>query len=256
MKHLILSKQVIFILFVAFLFAGCDTPAKKVEAKEDQYENILFIGNSYTYRNGGVDYHLRNLSTGMKGTETTYVTRAAKGKYHLNMHWSDSKTWLKLISKKWDKVILQEYSMGPLTETKKFMRYGKKWGGRLMRMNPATQIYLFSTWGYKESNFMTDSIYNQYSKLESEINASTIPVGLMWKDLKNKVNLYDSDGAHPNWKGTFISACLFYEHIYKKDVRETTNNDIKLSIEMQTQLKEWAHGFYKGYQDHETKAIL
>jgi hypothetical protein len=49
---------------------------------------------------------------------------------------------------------------------------------------------------------------------------------------------------------------LFYEHIYKKDVRETTNNDIKLSIEMQTKLKEWAHDFYKDYQDNETKAIL
>ncbi|MFT6282090.1 MAG: hypothetical protein ACJA0U_002224 [Salibacteraceae bacterium] len=66
--------------------------------------------------------------------------------------------------------------MGMLTEIKKFMQYGKKWSGRLMRMNPATQIYLFSTWGCKGSNFMTDSIYNQYSKLESEINASTIPV--------------------------------------------------------------------------------
>ncbi|MFT6282089.1 MAG: hypothetical protein ACJA0U_002223 [Salibacteraceae bacterium] len=64
-----LLKQVIFILFVAFLLANCDTPAKKVEAKEDQYENILFIGNSYTYRNGGIDYHLRNLSTGMKGAK-------------------------------------------------------------------------------------------------------------------------------------------------------------------------------------------
>jgi hypothetical protein len=251
-----LLKQVIFILFVAFLLVGCDTPVKKIDAKESESENILFIGNSYTYRNGGVDYHLRNLSVELKDAKTTYVTRAAKGKYHLDSHWSDSKTWLKLISSKWDKVILQEYSTGPLTETKKFMRYGKKWGERLMRMNPATQIYLFSTWGYKGSEMMTDSLYTEYSKLESEIGASTIPVGLMWKALKNKINLYDGDGAHPNWKGTFITACLFYEHIYGQDVRETTNNDIRLSIELQTKLKEWAHDFYQDYSDDGIKSIL
>ncbi len=256
MKHLMLLKQVIFILFVAFLLVGCDTPVKKIDAKESESENILFIGNSYTYRNGGVDYHLRNLSVELKDAKTTYVTRAAKGKYHLDSHWSDSKTWLKLISSKWDKVILQEYSTGPLTETKKFMRYGKKWGERLMRMNPATQIYLFSTWGYKGSEMMTDSLYTEYSKLESEIGASTIPVGLMWKALKNKINLYDGDGAHPNWKGTFITACLFYEHIYGQDVRETTNNDIRLSIELQTKLKEWAHDFYQDYSDDGIKSIL
>ena len=249
-------KPIIIILFIAFLFTECDTVVKNVTAKEVQSENILFIGNSYTYRNGGVDYHLRNLSVGAKSTKTTYVARAAKGKYHLNMHWSDSKTWLKLISSKWDKVILQEYSIGPLAETNKFMQYGKKWSARLMRMNPATQIYLFSTWGYKESHSMTDSIYSQYSKLESEIGASTIPVGLMWKALKNKVNLYDSDGAHPNWKGTFITAFLFYEHIYKKDVRKTTSNDIKLSVELQAKLKEWAHDFYHDYHDHGIKATF
>ena len=92
MKYLMLLKQVIFILFITFLLAGCDTPVKKVETKEGQYENILFIGNSYTNRIGGIDYHLSNLSTRMKCTKTTYVTSAANGKYHLDMHWSDSKT--------------------------------------------------------------------------------------------------------------------------------------------------------------------
>lgn len=244
------------VLLLALIFFGCSGPIKKLKPKKDKQENILFIGNSYTYRNGGLDYHLRNLSRGIKGIKTTFISRAAQGKYHLYTHWSDPKTWNKVISKKWDKVILQEYSSGPVRDTKEFMRFGKKWKGRLTRMNPATQIYLFSTWGYKKAESMTDSLYSQYSELEGQIGANTVPVGLMWKELKNKINLYDGDGAHPNRKGTFITACLFYEHIYGKDVRKTQNNDIMLSVEMQTKLKKWAHEFYHKYHDHGIESIL
>jgi hypothetical protein len=245
-----------FVLLWAFLFVGCTASNKKVKEKDDNRERILFIGNSYTYRNGGIDYHLRNLSRGIKGIKTTFVSRAAQSRYHLYTHWSDSKTWRKLISKKWDKVILQEYSSGPVRDTKEFMRFGEKWRGRLKRMNPSTQIYLFSTWGYKKANSMTDSLYCQYAELECEIGAHTVPVGLMWKDLKNKINLYDGDGAHPNRKGTFITACLFYEHMYDKDVRKTQHNDFVLSIDMQKNLKKWAHEFYHKYHDHGIETIL
>ncbi|MCH2230061.1 MAG: hypothetical protein MK105_06930 [Crocinitomicaceae bacterium] len=235
-------KFLIPFLLVTLIAIGCNSHEKT--AKEESKENILFIGNSYTYRNGGVDYHLRRLVKGVNDIDSTYITRAAQGKYHLYTHWNDKKTLAKLLTRKWDKVILQEYSSGPTKETKEFFKYGKRWKERLKKLNPQTEILLYATWGYKQTTKMVDSLDVQYSKLENEIDAYKVPVGLMWKSLKEKVNLYDADNAHPNRKGTFITACLFYEYLFNKDVTKTPHIDHKLSIETQNQLKNWAHEFH------------
>lgn len=235
-------KFLIPIFLIGLIISSCN--AEKTLSKEESKENILFIGNSYTYRNGGVDYHLRRLVKGVNDIDSTFITRAAQGKYHLYTHWEDKKTLAKLLTRKWDKVVLQEYSSGPTRETNEFFKFGKRWKERIKKLNPKTKILLYATWGYKQTTKMVDSLDTQYTKLEKEIGASKVPVGLMWKSLKDKVNLYDADNAHPNRKGTFITACLFYEYLFDKDVTKTTHIDHKLPLETQNQLKKWAHEFH------------
>ena len=233
--------KTIFIL-LGIILLGCNSQSNK-EVEIDTQENILFIGNSYTYRNAGVDRHLRRLTEGMDNLPSTFITRAAQGKYHLNTHWNDPETLEKLSTQKWDKVILQEYSSGPTKQSKEFFKFGEKWKKRLLKLNPKTEILLYATWGYKKARRMTDSLDVQYERLKDKIDVSKVPVGLLWKSLKNKINLYDGDGAHPNRKGTFLTACLFYEYLFDKDVRLTKHLDDRISIEIQTKLKQWAHDF-------------
>lgn len=234
-------KQFYALLVLLFLLIGCNSNHKTNTSKDK--ESILFIGNSYTYRNGGVDYHLRRLIKGVEDIDSTFITRAAKGKYHLYTHWKDKETIAKLLTRKWDKIVLQEYSSGPTNETSDFFKFGKRWKARIKKLNPKTKILLYATWGYKQTDQMVDSLDTQYSKLQKEIGASKVPVGLMWKSLKDKVDLYDADNAHPNRKGTFITACLFYEYLFDKDVTKTPHLDDRLSIKEQNQLKFWAHEF-------------
>ena len=221
---------------------GCTSNDESLSTKDK--ESILFIGNSYTYRNGGVDYHLRRLTKGVADIDSTFITRAAKGKYHLYTHWKDKETIAKLLTRKWDKVVLQEYSSGPTKETADFFKFGKRWKARIKKLNPKTKILLYATWGYKQTDQMVDSLDTQYSKLQKELGASKVPVGLMWKSLKDKVDLYDADNAHPNRKGTFITACLFYEYLFDKDVTKTPHLDDRIPIKEQNQLKLWAHEFH------------
>lgn len=208
---------------------------------------ILFIGNSYTTRNEGIHVELTDLSRN-GGIFTSLVINACKGKYHLLEHWKDQDTKEKFGEHKWDKVVLQEYSGGAIKSRQNFMKYGKKWSARIRKSNPKTKIYLFATWGYKKTTSMTDSTYSQYRKLAEEIDATVVPAGLLFSKLKGRINLYDPDGAHPNHKGTFITACLFYEFLYEKDVRKTAHEDHILSLDEQKFLKEEAHKFKREYE--------
>ena len=140
-------------------------------------------------------------------------------------------------------MILQEYSSGPTKQSEEFFKFGEKWKKRLLKLNPKTKIVLYATWGYQKARRMTDSLDVQYERLKDKIDASKVPVGLLWKSLKNKINLYDGDGAHPNRKGTFLTACLFYEYLFDKDVRQTKHVDDRIPLEIQYKLKQWAHDF-------------
>ena len=239
-------KNIVFIFLIVSVLFGCQSTE---EDNSVENENILFIGNSYTYRNKGVDQHLNDLLASSKTSKIKkFVTRAAKGRFHLYSHWKDLDTQLKFKSKKWQKVVLQEYSSGPVKEPGNFVIYGKKWADKIREHNPKTKLFLYATWGYRLRDKMTDSLYNQYEKLGSEIDATVVPVGLMWKELAPTINLYDGDGAHPNRKGTFINACLFYEYIENKDVRKTKHSDSRLPIKTQILLKKYAHDFKVKYE--------
>jgi len=228
-----------WVIFTFILFSCQSTAPKKKEA-------VLFIGNSYTYRNKGVDQHLAELNSSIN-QETKDYSRAAQGKFHLKTHYFNTKTKEKWSERKWDAVVLQEYSSGPMLEQNQFNFFGKKWAKKIKAKNPKAKIYLYATWGYRRTEQMTDSLYNAYSLLAKEIDATVIPVGKMWQQVQRKVNLYDGDGAHPNRKGTFLTACLFYEYLEGKDVRKTKHTDTKLPKWLQKKLKRLAHEFHSNW---------
>ena len=47
-----------------------------------------------------------------------------------------------------------------------------------------------------------------YGEIGKELDAKVIPVGLAWQQVtfqQPTLNLYDTDGGHPNIKGTFLN---------------------------------------------------
>lgn len=235
-------KFVFISLFVLALFA-CGSDTSSSSESSNSTESVLFIGNSYTYRNGGVDKHLKFLLIGTGHQYKKVIRCTAKGQYHLLTHWNDPETQLLIKSKKWDKIVLQEYGSGAWKETEEFQRSVKGLVKDIRAVNKNAQIFLFSTWNYKKSPGMEDSLYAEYSNISKIVNAKVVPVGFLWKQLRPKMNLYESDGAHPNPQGTFVSACLFYEHLYNLDVRKTKNMNPSISVSEQKRIKEWVHAF-------------
>lgn len=242
-----------FVLFT-LIFVGLEGI---MATQRNRGENILFIGNSYTYENDGVDQHLSALLNSTNSNATyRFVTRAAEGKYHLCTHWHDAETQTLFNSRRWDKIILQEYNSGPLKEIEEFNEYAERWENLIKSTNNNTKIYLLSTWKYRSATGMEDHLFSAYTDLSKKINAGVIPVGHLWKSLESKVDLYDEDGAHPNRKGTFLTACLFYEQMFGKNVTLTNNTDETISDRMQTKLKKWAHEFNHSANNHLAQNLI
>lgn len=235
MKYVILS-------IITLLFVACQGDNSDSTTQNDT-ESILFIGNSYTYENGGIDKHLQFLLIGTKYENKKVIRCVAKGQYHLLSHLNDPESKLLIKAKKWDKVVLQEYGSGAWKATDEFKSSSQKLAKDIRAVNKDTKIYFNSTWNYNKSPGMEDSLYKHYTKVSKDIDADVVPVGMLWKHLRSKVNLYFTDGAHPNRTGTFVTACLFYERLFDLDVRKTKNLDPYLSKNEQIRLKKWVHEF-------------
>ena len=155
--------KILFFLCLLFvsLTCSCETKSTANPKNGKTVENVLFIGNSYTYRNNGVDQMLNKFMTFRANFKNYHFERAAKGKYRLSKHWNDPDTRKIFNSRKWDKVILQEYSSGPIHNYDEFIKYGKLWSKQIRKQNPSAKIYLYCTWGYKNTEKMADSFTHQ-----------------------------------------------------------------------------------------------
>jgi hypothetical protein len=175
---------------------------------------VLFVGNSYTY-----GYNLPHIvSIISEGTSTRLVTRKSTiGGASLAEHWNggrDLDTRAKIAGGDFDVVVLQDFSMSAIHTpdslfkyVELFTDYNRSYGAR---------TYLFNTWArekvpqYQE---IIDAVYEQAADLN---DATRVPVGSAWElamDLRPSVDLFTSDGSHPNELGTMLTASVFVKVI-------------------------------------------
>ena len=160
-----LWKPLIFILLFAFVTSSCgpNLPSKR----------ILFIGNSYTDYNGGVDQLLLNLAPNAK------VSRISPGGYTLQAHFEDEATLEAIRLGDWDVVVLQEQSQNSVTNYYNFYEYAQKLDAEIKKSGAET--VMFMTWERPDSvqyGVTTQALYNSYTALGQQLGVKVAPVGL------------------------------------------------------------------------------
>jgi hypothetical protein len=66
---------------------------------------------------------------------------------------------------------------------------------------------------------MQNRVNANHAALASTLNIATVPVGEIWRTaLGNRptLQLWDERGMHPSVAGTYLAACAFYMHLYRK----------------------------------------
>ena len=203
---------------------------------------VLFIGNSYTYRNHMPRMFMKIAKANGKDVEVNWCV---KGKTSFYRHSLREKVYRAINWKQWDYVILQGSSRDMLKDSSIY--YEKTLPGlnkivaSIKRNNSKTKLVFFMTWAYKKgypkfdySNThykMIRRISSKYMSLASDYDALLTPVGLVFEKLyfKHQIKtLYKPDNSHPSPLGSYAAACSFYSIIFKERVKHTPQAYLKI----------------------------
>lgn len=195
--------------------------------------NILFIGNSYTYRN-----HMPKIFEKLAklNGKSLKVYSNTKGMTSFYRHSKRQNLYKAIAWKKWDYVILQGSSRDMIKDSVTFKTKTipglEKIIAAVKSNTEKTKILFFMTWAYqkgygKKSYFeMTKNVKNGYEFLSTNYNIPVVPVGLAWKEVRvqeKKTKLYHRDGAHPSLQGSYLVASCFYVSIFKERIKKHLN---------------------------------
>jgi hypothetical protein len=211
------------LLLVSLVLGGCAAPAC---GQDPACTRLLFIGNSYTFVNDLPGTFARLAQSGGKRVETGM---AATGGWILSDHLKSADTLEKITSSTWDYIVLQEQSQIPASEL--FRKAEMYPAARALtvkiREAGATPVF-FVTWahrqGWPEEKLPTYAsmqlqIDEGYVRIAEETKTRLAPVGFAWYKLwkqNPQLSLWQEDGSHPNEKGTYLAACVFYATLYKE----------------------------------------
>ena len=181
---------------------------------------MLFIGNSFTFYNSGVDFHLQNmLSSDVSSDSLTYnIQEIAVSSYTLEAHYNDPLTIAKIKSDNWNTVVLQEQSTRPINNPDLFLQYAKLLDTEIKKMNAKTVLYM--TWAPKASLTDITQLAAAYISVGQQLNAPVVPVGKVWDYFVKTyptINIYYTDDKHPSLPGTYLIACTFYYSLFGRN---------------------------------------
>jgi len=197
--------------------------------------HVLFVGNSITYFNN-MPQTFQNISNSLG--DTVVIDQHTPGGTGFVNHVTNNSLYNLVRQGNWDYVVLQPgsnespgYSY-PINET---LDRAEILNDSIYKYNPCAKILYYEisygVWGNTPGDLQTynntmDSIRKNLTILADSTQAFFAPVGEAFKTAWNNDQsnmLWGGTGdIHPNVKGSYIAACVFYSSIFQKPSFGTT----------------------------------
>ncbi|KQC05924.1 MAG: hypothetical protein APR54_01930 [Candidatus Cloacimonas sp. SDB] len=178
-------------------------------------ERILFIGNSITYWNGGVGFHLQDFVQSADSTTAIECEQITSGGFSLQNHYQES-TIEQIEQGDWDFVVLQERTSWPVDETESFILYATLFDSVITAAGAQT-VFFFS-WPYEdEFDTMIEDQAAAFNYISALLDAQVVPVARAWQLARQQdpdLVLFNTDGNHPSEYGTYLAICTFYAYFW------------------------------------------
>lgn len=227
---------------------------------------ILFVGNSYTYRNNMPKLFEKIAQSKGEQVRVSHITR---GKYTFYLHSKRRKLYRALHNQEWDVIILQGSSRDMLRDSARFNKRTypalDKLVGMIRKNQEDAKVYFYMTWPYRKGDPKTkqfsdpDSMLNAvaagYDNLRNRYNVPVIPVGKVWRSYVvayPEAKLYLKDNSHPTYEGSYLVACTIYSAIYGKSPQGAD----KLTIQNQEEYNRIQQFVGKKYRTKEFQFYL
>jgi len=179
-------------------------------------DKVLFVGNSFTYYNNGLQNHYEAIAQSANDLVHSRMMTISGG--HLPEHIAGLPSLA--ASDDWDVVVLQGYSKGPISgDTARAFRKAAKQLVRVIRRNDAKPVF-FMTWAYVDQPEMTVLLDDAYTSIGKKLGAQVVPVGLAFEraiQQRPDLKLRTADRKHPTLAGTYLAACTFYAALHQQN---------------------------------------
>lgn len=213
---------------------------------------ILFIGNSYTYTNGGFGGMIGDLAESV-GFARPFVNAQVEGGITLTGHTVRPETLGMMGSRNWDYIVLQEDDIGPTRHgsyprrIEDFMNASRTLNTRVQNNNASfgwsTQVVFLETWArepganlkqptvpaypdvFDDPNEMQGELRENNNRIARELGATVAPCGSAWENAFDvtpypTLTLHAEDGSHPNDRGSYLTGLVLFKTLY--GVEDTT----------------------------------
>ena len=184
----------------------------------DLPQRILFIGNSITYYNGGVDLHTMNLANSIDSTLAIECASVTGGGWTLQQHFNSTNTIQIIQEGNWDLVILQEMTSRPVNDPELFYEYATLLDSVIT--HAGAQTAFFFSWPFESVfNEMIEQQSAAYNYIGNELGSPVIPVARAWQFSLQQdpdLELFMADGNHPNVRGTYLACCTFFSFLWEE----------------------------------------
>ena len=183
-------------------------------------QRILFIGDSFTFWNEGIEKHTKGLAASCDPPIQIETASVVMGGAPLIILWNSSNASRTIQEGNWDVVVLQEdLSMTDYNE-ETFYKYVRKFDEAIKRTGARTVLYMAQD--YESDHYKTTvaDIAHAYGIIGSELNADVAPVALAWESAlqtRPDIRLHDRAGIHPNLKGTYLTTNVFHAILFKQN---------------------------------------
>ena len=165
---------------------------------------VLFIGNSLTYYNE-MPWMLNQLAAS-RGIHLKAEFEGVGGA-DLKQQWNRPRTMQRIREGHWDWVVLQDQSSAPFYEPDELPEYARKFDAEIRAHGAKTMLFL--TWAHASSPETQGRITTLYERTGAMLHVAVAPVGIVWSQLRGRMQLFDGSEQHPNVTGTYLVACVF-----------------------------------------------
>jgi len=222
---------------VATLLAACVIALACASCGGHAQTRVLFIGNSFTFKNGGIDAELARLEP---SCATSSVTA---GGATLQQQWTTGQALQAIRSGHWDYVVLQEQSQTPVIAQALFRDYAARFA-QAIRASGATTVLLM-TWQRPDSaaeGVTTANLAASYRSVADQIGARVAPAGEAFAEalLERPDLVLNQPDGHPTTAGTYLAACVVYDTIFRRSPVGIASSDLGISPDARVFLQEVA----------------
>lgn len=187
--------------------------------------NVLFIGNSLTFRNGGLGPLFQVMvASGLPELilESEMVTAS---NYSLENHWEDdpSPSREAIATGEYDTVVLQGRPLGIVDNYFSYSLHVRRFEEEIAASGSETALFTPQTYvGYDHH---IDTLVENVEEAAESNDATPIPINQVWYKVRNshgdEVTLYDDDDpVHPTHAGTYLYLCVLYATLMRSDPAE------------------------------------